>query len=55
MTDDAWPLEADFTDVSPIDKIKKLKEALVESELEYKLTRVEGDVVHVNVYVGDND
>lgn len=55
MTDDTWPLEADFTDVLPIDKIKKLKEALVESELEYKLTRVEGDVVHVNVYVGDND
>ena len=55
MTDDAWPLEADFTDVLPIDKIKKLKEALVESELEYKLTRVEGDVVHVNVYVGEKD
>ena len=55
MTDNEWPLEADFTDVLPIDRMKRLREALVESELEYKLTRVEGDVVHVNVYVGDND
>lgn len=54
MTDNEWPLEADFTDVLPMDRMKKLREALVDSELEYKLTRVEGDVAHVNVYVGDD-
>ncbi len=54
MTDNEWPLEADFTDVLPMDRMKKLREALVYSELEYKLTRVEGDVAHVNVYVGDD-
>tara|TARA_R110000796_G_scaffold6146_1_gene22202 strand:+ start:232 stop:402 length:171 start_codon:yes stop_codon:yes gene_type:complete len=56
MTDDKWPLEADFTDVMPITKeqrIKVLKKALVNAKLDYSLDRLDGNVIHVNVYIGD--
>tara|TARA_R110002167_G_scaffold308777_1_gene513590 strand:+ start:96 stop:266 length:171 start_codon:yes stop_codon:yes gene_type:complete len=56
MTDDEWPLEADFTDVLPItseQRMKALKRALVNAELEYTIDRLDDSVAHVNVYVGD--
>ena len=36
-------------------KIMAIREALRAAGLDYVITRTEGDVAHVNIYVGDDD
>lgn len=36
-------------------KLMAIREALRAAGLDYVITRTEGDVAHVNIYVGDDD
>lgn len=48
-------MNSENPEIAKIAKIAKLRNALREAGLDYVLTRTEGGVVHVNVWIGEGD